>query len=44
MKTMGYNLWVILGLLLLSIALGVVNNLRVYEEQRVSWWGYESEE
>ncbi len=30
---------VVLGIVGLSIVLGVLNNLRVYEEQRVKWFG-----
>lgn len=35
------NPWVILALLLAAVAVGAVNNCRVYEEQRVSWTGKE---
>ena len=34
-----YNFWVIAGIILVSMVLGVLNNLRVYEEQRVKWFG-----
>ena len=30
---------VVLGIVLLAVVLGVLNNLRVYEEQRVKWFG-----
>ncbi len=30
---------VVLGIVLLAVILGVLNNLRVYEEQRVKWFG-----
>ena len=33
------NLWVILGIMALSVALGILNNLRVYEEQQIRLWG-----
>lgn len=33
------NVWVVLAILLLSAVLGVLNNLRVFEEQRVPWPG-----
>lgn len=36
---LGLNLWVLLGMLLLAAVLGVLNNLRVFEEQRVPWFG-----
>lgn len=35
----GYDLWVILGIFLLAVVLGVLNNFRVYEEQRVNLFG-----
>lgn len=35
----GWNLWVLLAMLAIAAVIGVVNNLRVYEEQRVSWFG-----
>ena len=34
-----FNWWVVAGIVVLAILLGVVNNLRVYEEQRVNWFG-----
>lgn len=43
----GFRWPVVVGLILLSLVLGVLNNLRVYEEQRVEWFGgpaVESEE
>lgn len=30
---------VILGTIVLSFLLGIVNNMRVFEEQRVEWFG-----
>jgi len=33
-----YNLWVIGAIFVLAAVLGVLNNLRVYEEQRVELW------
>lgn len=35
----GYNLWVVVGIVLLGIVLGLLNNLRVYEERRVEIFG-----
>ena len=35
----GWNLWILIGLVLGAIILGVLNNFRVYEEQRVPWFG-----
>lgn len=34
-----FNLWVVVGMILLSVILGVLNNLRVYEEQKVEIFG-----
>ena len=34
-----YNWYVLSGIVLLAVVLGVLNNLRVYEEQRVNWFG-----
>lgn len=34
-----YDLRVLAGLVLVAVVLGVFNNLRVYEEQRVPWLG-----
>ena len=34
-----FDLRVVLAIVLLSVVLGVLNNLRVYEEQRVNWFG-----
>lgn len=39
LRKLDCNVWVILALLLLSVVLGVLNNFRVYEEQRVPWPG-----
>ena len=39
-----FNLAVLSGIVLLAVILGVVNNLRVYEEQRVPWFGGGQEE
>lgn len=33
------NLWVILGIMALSVVLGILNNLWVYEEQQIQLWG-----
>lgn len=33
------NLWVILGIMVLAVVLGILNNLRVYEEQQIQLWG-----
>ena len=35
----GYNVWVVVGMLVVSLILGLANNLRVYEERRVPFWG-----
>lgn len=35
----GWNIWVLIGLVLAAIVLGMLNNFRVYEEQRVPWFG-----
>lgn len=42
--TRGFNLWVLVLVALLAVILGVLNNLRVYEEQRVPWYGGDVEE
>lgn len=36
-----YNYWVIVGILIFSVVLGVLNNLRFgsEDERRVPWWG-----
>ena len=34
-----FNWYVLAGIVGLAVALGVLNNLRVYEEQRVKWFG-----
>ena len=34
-----FNWWVLAGIVSLSLILGILNNLRVYEEQRVDWFG-----
>ena len=34
-----FNWLVVAGIVALAILLGVFNNLRVYEEQRVNWFG-----
>ena len=34
-----FNWWIVAGIVVLAILLGVLNNLRVYEEQRVNWFG-----
>lgn len=35
----GWNWWVLAAIVLGAIVLGVLNNLRVYEDQRVPWFG-----
>lgn len=35
----GYNIWVVVFIFGLSLILGILNNQRVYEEQRVPLWG-----
>lgn len=35
----GYNAWIIIAIVALAVVLGVLNNLRVREEQRVPWSG-----
>lgn len=37
--TAEFNLWVVAGIVLLGVVLGLLNNLRVYEEQRVEVFG-----
>ena len=40
MKISGYANWrVVAGLIILAVVLGALNNLRVYEERRVKWFG-----
>ena len=34
-----FDVRVVLAIVLLAVVLGVLNNLRVYEEQRVNWFG-----
>ena len=34
-----FDFWVILGIVSLAVALGILNNMRVYDEQRVNWFG-----
>lgn len=34
-----FNWWVLAGIVAMAVVLGVLNNLRVYEEQRVQWLG-----
>ena len=34
-----FNWWVLVGIVALAVVLGIFNNLRVYEEQRVKWFG-----
>ena len=33
------NWFVLFGIVALAFVLGILNNLRVYEEQRVKWFG-----
>lgn len=41
MRGAGKINWVVVaGLIAVSILLGVLNNFRVYEEQRIPWSGY----
>ncbi len=35
----GYNVWVVVGMLAVSLILGIANNFRVYDERRVPFWG-----
>jgi hypothetical protein len=39
-----YDLRVMVGLVLVAVILGVLNNMRVYEEQRVPWLGFDAGE
>ncbi len=42
-----FNWWVVMGVIAIAVVLGILNNIRVYEEQRVNWFGgpvVESEE
>lgn len=34
-----FNWWVVAGIVAVAVVLGIFNNLRVYEEQRVNWFG-----
>lgn len=34
-----FNWWVLAGIVAIAVVLGIFNNLRVYEEQRVDWFG-----
>lgn len=34
-----FNWWVVAGVLAAAIVLGCINNLRVYDERRVKWFG-----
>ena len=34
-----FDFWVILGIVSLAVVLGILNNMRVYDEQRVNWFG-----
>ena len=36
---LSYDLRVLIGLVLVAVILGILNNMRVYEEQRVPWMG-----
>lgn len=35
----GISFWALVCMVALAVLLGVLNNLRVYEEQRVPWFG-----
>ncbi len=35
----GINPWVLAGIVALAVLLGALNTLRVFEEQRVPWFG-----
>ena len=35
----GFDLRVVAALVVLAVVLGVLNNLRVFDEQRVKWFG-----
>lgn len=39
MNSRHFNWWVVAGVVVLAVVLGILNNLRVYEEQRVDWFG-----
>ena len=41
---LGLNFWVIAGMMFFALMLGILNNLRVFEEQRVPWFGGVAEE
>lgn len=47
-QILGYRIWVLLGILVLSVVLGILNNSRVYPERRVVLFGgpdyYEDED
>ena len=34
-----FDIRVVMGIVALAVVLGVLNNFRVYEEQRVKWFG-----
>jgi len=34
-----FNWWVVVGAIAMAMVLGILNNIRVYEEQRVNWFG-----
>ena len=36
---LSYDLRVLIGFVLVAVILGILNNMRVYEEQRVPWMG-----
>ena len=38
----GYDLRILIGLVLVAAILGILNNMRVYEEQRVPWLGVDA--
>lgn len=38
-ERIGFDLRVLAALVALAVVLGVLNNLRVFEEQRVKWFG-----
>ena len=39
-----FNMLVVASVVLLAVVMGVANNLRVYEEQRVPWFGTAQED
>lgn len=39
-----YNFWIMAGIVAVAVVLGILNNFRVHEEQRVPLWGAREQE